>query len=55
MLKGRPRGRPMRLVVGISDLIPKLIAYRILRPALALKGGIQLHCHEDTPAESFGA
>lgn len=48
VLKGRPRGRPMRLVVGITDLIPKLVAYRILRPALAIKGGVQLVCHEDT-------
>jgi LysR family transcriptional activator of nhaA len=37
VLKGRPRNRPIRLVVGISDLIPKLIAYRILEPALSLK------------------
>jgi LysR family transcriptional activator of nhaA len=39
----------MRLIVGISDLIPKLIAYRILEPALALKHGVQIECYEDTP------
>jgi LysR family transcriptional activator of nhaA len=49
VLKGRPRNRPMRLVVGVSDLIPKLIAYRILEPALAMKQGIQIECYEDTP------
>ncbi len=49
VLKGRPRGRPVRLLVGISDVIPKLIAYRILQPALALKGGVQLICCEDKP------
>jgi len=49
VLKGRPRNRPLRLVVGVSDLIPKLIAYRILEPALALKGGVQIECYEDTP------
>ena len=49
VLKGRPRNRPQRLVVGVSDLIPKLIAYRILEPALALKGGVQIECYEDTP------
>ena len=49
MLKGRPRNRPIRLVVGLSDLIPKLIAYRILEPALAVKGGVQVECYEDTP------
>jgi len=49
VLKGRPRNRPTRLVVGISDLIPKLITYRILEPALALRGGVQIECYEDTP------
>jgi len=49
VLKGRPRNRPLRLIVGISDLVPKLIAYRILAPALALKGSLQIECYEDTP------
>jgi len=49
VLKGRPRNRPLRLIVGISDLIPKLIAYRILEPAMAMKGGVQIECYEDTP------
>jgi LysR family transcriptional activator of nhaA len=48
VLKGRPRGRPARLVVGISDLVPKLIAYRILRPVLSMPEPVQLICHEDT-------
>lgn len=48
VLKGRPRGRPIRLQVGISDLVPKLIAYRILRPALSMPEPVQLVCHEDT-------
>jgi LysR family transcriptional regulator, transcriptional activator of nhaA len=49
VLKGRPRNRPLRLIVGVSDLIPKLIAYRILEAALTLKGGVQIECYEDTP------
>ena len=49
MLKGRPRDRPLRLIVGVSDLIPKLIAYRILQPAVAMKGGVYMECYEDTP------
>jgi LysR family transcriptional activator of nhaA len=49
VLKGRPRNRPLRLIVGVSDLIPKLIAYRILEPALSLRGGVQIECYEDTP------
>lgn len=49
VLKGRPRGRPLRLMVGISDQVPKLIAYRILQPALAMAEPVQLICHEDAP------
>jgi LysR family transcriptional activator of nhaA len=49
VLKGRPRGRPMRLRVGISDMVPKLITYRILRPALDMPEPAQIVCDEDTP------
>ncbi len=49
VLKGRPRGRPLRLLVGISDAVPKLIAYRLLRPALTMGQPIRLVCHEDKP------
>jgi LysR family transcriptional activator of nhaA len=49
VLKGRPRGRPLRLCAGISDSIPKLIAYRILQPVLAMPEQVQLICNEDSP------
>jgi LysR family transcriptional regulator, transcriptional activator of nhaA len=49
VLHGRPRGRPMRLQVGVSDLIPKLVAYRILQPVLHLPEPVHLVCQEDTP------
>jgi LysR family transcriptional activator of nhaA len=49
VLKGRPRGRPPRLLVGISDLVPKLIAYRVLQPVLSMPEPVQLVCHEDSP------
>lgn len=45
VLKGRPRNRPLRLIVGVSDLIPKLIAYRILQPAVEMKGDPQKTCY----------
>jgi len=41
--------RPMRLTVGVADVMPKLIAYRILEPALQLPEPVQLECMEDTP------
>lgn len=46
-LKGRPSGRPMRLHVGISDVVPKLIAYRLLEPALRSGVEVQVVCTED--------
>src|SRR5690242_9282491 len=49
VLKGKPQGRPARLVVGISDLMPKLVAYRILEPALHLDAPVHLVCYEDQP------
>lgn len=54
VLKGRPRGRPMQLQVGISDLVPKLIAYRILRPALEMEEPVQIVCDEGTPERLLG-
>lgn len=49
VLKGRPRGRPLRLLVGVSDLVPKLIAYRILQPVLTMAEPVQIVCDENTP------
>ena len=49
VLRGRPRGRPARLHVGLSDALPKLIAYRILKPVLSLGEPVQIICHEDKP------
>ena len=52
-LKGRPAGRPQRLVVGVVDVLPKLIAYRLLEPALRLPEQVQVICHEDKPERLF--
>lgn len=49
VIKGRPQGRPLKLVIGISEMVPKLIAYRILEPAMSLGQPIQLICHEGRP------
>ena len=47
VLAGRPAGQPMRLTVGITDALPKLIAHRLLEPALALEPSLQLVLRED--------
>ena len=46
-MKGRPTGRPLRLAVGIADVVPKLVAFRILEPALAMPERVRLDCRED--------
>jgi LysR family transcriptional regulator, transcriptional activator of nhaA len=47
-LKGRLEGRPQRLVVGLTDSIPKLIAYHFLEPAFRIPA-IKLVVREDRP------
>jgi LysR family transcriptional activator of nhaA len=49
VLRGRPAGRPARLMVGVSDLLPKLIAFRLLEPALSMPHQPQIVCYEDRP------
>jgi LysR family transcriptional regulator, transcriptional activator of nhaA len=49
VLKGRPGSRSPRLIVGISDMMPKLVAYRILQPALTLDKPVHFVCYEDHP------
>jgi len=48
-IKGRPVGRALRLVVGIADVVPKLVARRLLEPALKLDEPVQLVCRESKP------
>ena len=50
-VRGRPTGRPMRFNVGVADVLPKLVAYRLLEPALHLSEQVQLVCHEGSPSE----
>src|SRR5262245_37639671 len=53
-LQGRPSGQPPRLRVGVVDAVPKLVAYRLLRPAAELPGGVRLVCTEGTLAALCG-
>jgi LysR family transcriptional activator of nhaA len=46
-VKGRPTGRPLRLHVGISDVLPKLVCHDLLMPALRLPEPVQIVCHGD--------
>jgi LysR family transcriptional regulator, transcriptional activator of nhaA len=50
-LQGRPSGRPLRFTVGITDAMPKLIAYRLLEPALRMQQPVRLICQEGKPRQ----
>jgi LysR family transcriptional regulator, transcriptional activator of nhaA len=46
-LEGRPPGRAMQLTVGIANAVPKLVVYRLLRPAIEQPEPVRLVCRED--------
>lgn len=46
-VKGRAKGQPLRLDVGVADSVSKLIVRRLLEPALALAEPVRLVCRED--------
>jgi LysR family transcriptional activator of nhaA len=48
-IKGRAQARPLRFEVGIVDVLPKLVAYRLLESSLRLPERVQLVCREDRP------
>jgi LysR family transcriptional activator of nhaA len=45
-LKGRPTGRPLQFSVGVVDVVPKLVAYRLLEPAQHLGEPVRILCRE---------
>jgi LysR family transcriptional regulator, transcriptional activator of nhaA len=45
-VKDRPTGRPLRLNVGVADVLPKAVAHRLLTPALGLGTPVRLVCTE---------
>jgi LysR family transcriptional activator of nhaA len=56
-LRGRPTKRPAKLLVGIFDVVSKLVAYRLLETALNLPSPAQLILFEgktDVPITPLG-
>ncbi|MBP1684595.1 MAG: Transcriptional regulator, LysR family [Deltaproteobacteria bacterium] len=45
-VRGRRKGS-IRLAVGVADVVPKRIAYRLLQPVLALPEPVRVLCRED--------
>lgn len=46
-LRNRSAGAELLLRVGVADVVPKSIAYRLLAPAMALAESVRLICQED--------
>jgi len=47
-LQGRPAGRSLRLLIGVADVLPKLVAYRLIEPALRGEEDLRISCVENT-------
>src|SRR5215469_2437178 len=45
-IKERPTGRPLRLVVGVVDVVPKMIAHWLIEPAFRLDNSVRIVCRE---------
>jgi LysR family transcriptional regulator, transcriptional activator of nhaA len=45
-VRGQPTAHPLRVVVGITDVLPKELVYRLLQSALRLAIPVRLTCYE---------
>jgi LysR family transcriptional activator of nhaA len=52
-LKGKASGRPIQVVVGLSDALSKSIVHRILEPAFKMDEQVTVICREDRSTEDF--
>lgn len=46
MIKHQPRGRPSEFRVGVSDAVPKSLAFQLLRPAVERADPVRIVCRE---------
>jgi len=54
VVEGRPENRPQRLVVGIQDVLPKLIVHHLLKPAFGIPDPIHIICQEGKHVDLLG-
>jgi LysR family transcriptional activator of nhaA len=50
-LRTRPASRPLRLIVGIADVVSRHVALLLLRPAISDGVAVRLICREDRPEQ----
>jgi LysR family transcriptional activator of nhaA len=48
-LKSQPSGRPLEVIVGVADALPKLIVHRLLEPVLRMPEEVRVTCHDGEP------
>ena len=53
-VRGHSPGQPLPFVVGVPDGLPKLMVYRLLKPALGVEGSIRLVCREGAYGDLLG-
>ena len=47
-VRNRPTGRPIRVDIGVADVLPKMIAHWLIEPALQLRENVRIVCREAT-------
>jgi LysR family transcriptional activator of nhaA len=47
-LRGRPTHRSLKLLIGVVDVLPKLVAYKLIQPALSGDDKLRICCEENT-------
>lgn len=50
----RPSARPLRVHIGITDSLPKLVSYEIIKPIFKLEQPVQAVCREGKVADLLG-
>jgi LysR family transcriptional activator of nhaA len=48
-LRDRPTGKPLRVTIGIADVVPKILAWRMLSPGFSTPMEIEMVCRESSP------
>lgn len=48
-VQGRQGPRPLRIAIGLADVVPKIVAQKLLIPLLVQPNPVQIVCREDRP------
>ncbi len=53
-VKDRPTGHPLRLTIGVADILPKLVAYHLIEPVFQLPEPVRIVCREASAERLLG-